>query len=38
MSLITDIIKFLGGADLDKVLLVIRELKELVAMIDAIVD
>jgi hypothetical protein len=31
MSFITDIIKFLGGADLDKILDIIKGLKELIA-------
>jgi len=35
MSFILDIVKFLGAADLDKVLNVIREVKELIAEIKA---
>lgn len=33
MSFILDVIKFLGNADLDKVLEIIRECKELIATV-----
>jgi hypothetical protein len=38
MSIITDILKFLGKADLDKVLEVVREIKSLISMIEALTD
>lgn len=38
MSIIGDVIKFLGAADLDKALEVIREIKSLLTMLEAMLN